>query len=91
MVSVILECFGEKVLLKILKRFQLLVNHPHSELTPEAVRFFNTFISKTYSIIPIFIVIHKGLFYMFGRYYSLGKRLTGIDYAKVISTQSVFL
>ncbi|KZC05888.1 PREDICTED: peroxisome biogenesis factor 10-like [Dufourea novaeangliae] len=83
LVSVILECFGEKVLLKILKRLQLSINHPHSELTPTAVAFLNTFISNLCNLIPVFILIHKGLFYMFGRYYSIGKRLTGIDYAKV--------
>ncbi|XP_076231052.1 peroxisomal biogenesis factor 10 [Calliopsis andreniformis] len=81
--SVILECFGEAALLKMLKRLQLLVNHPQSKLTPEAVRFFNVFIPNMCSMIPILILVHKGLFYIFGRYYSLGKRLTGIDYAKV--------
>ncbi|XP_053989990.1 peroxisome biogenesis factor 10, partial [Hylaeus volcanicus] len=81
--SVILECLGEKALLKILKRLQASVNHPHSELTPVAVTFLNSFISKMSTMLPIFILIHKGLFYMYGRYYSLGKRLTGIDYAKV--------
>ncbi|XP_031832116.1 peroxisomal biogenesis factor 10 [Nomia melanderi] len=82
-ISVILECFGEKALLKILKRLQLSINHPHSELTPAASSFLNSFITKLCNMIPIFILIHKGLFYTSGRYYSLGKRLTGIDYAKV--------
>ncbi|XP_076294134.1 peroxisomal biogenesis factor 10 [Lasioglossum baleicum] len=81
--SVILECFGEKALLKILKRLQSNINHPHSELTPAAVTFLNAFIGKLSSTIPNLILIHKGLFYVYGRYYSLGKRLTGIDYAKV--------
>ncbi|XP_043250657.1 peroxisome biogenesis factor 10 isoform X2 [Colletes gigas] len=61
----------------------LRINHPQSELTPVAVTFLNSCISKMCNMLPIFIVIHKGLFYMYGRYYSLGKRLTGIDYAKV--------
>nr|XP_033333050.1 peroxisome biogenesis factor 10 [Megalopta genalis]XP_033333051.1 peroxisome biogenesis factor 10 [Megalopta genalis]XP_033333052.1 peroxisome biogenesis factor 10 [Megalopta genalis]XP_033333053.1 peroxisome biogenesis factor 10 [Megalopta genalis]XP_033333054.1 peroxisome biogenesis factor 10 [Megalopta genalis] len=82
-VSVILECFGEKVLLKILRKLQSKINHPHSALTPEAVTFLNAFIARLSNMIPVFILIHKGVFYMSGRYYSLGKRLTGIDYAKV--------
>ncbi|XP_076644399.1 peroxisomal biogenesis factor 10 [Halictus rubicundus] len=83
LVSVILECFGEKALLKILRRLQSKINHPHSELTPAAVTFLNVLVAKLSSMIPIFILIHKGLFYVYGRYYSLGKRVTGIDYAKV--------
>ncbi|XP_076625179.1 peroxisomal biogenesis factor 10 isoform X2 [Colletes latitarsis] len=82
-IAVILECFGEKTLLRILKELQLRINHPQSELTPVAVTFLNSCISKMCNMLPIFILIHKGLFYMYGRYYSLGKRLTGIDYAKV--------
>ncbi|XP_078036438.1 peroxisomal biogenesis factor 10 [Augochlora pura] len=82
-VAVILECFGEQALLKILKKLQTKINHPHNTLTPEAVTFLNAFIGKLCNMIPIFILIHKGVFYMYGRYYSLGKRLTGIDYAKV--------
>lgn len=90
-ISVILECFGEKALLKILKRLQLSINHPHSELTPAALSFLNSFVTKLCNMIPIFILIHRGLFYTFGRYYNLGKRLTGIDYAKVTCTKKVFL
>ena len=82
-ISVILECFGEKALLRMLKKLQLSVNRPHSEFTPEAARFLNAFVAKACSLIPILILIHKGLFYMYGRYYSLGKRVAGIDYAKV--------
>nr|XP_034181900.1 peroxisome biogenesis factor 10 [Osmia lignaria] len=82
-VAVILECFGEKTLLKLLKKLELSINHPHSQLTPTAVLFLNSFISKICSLIPTFIVVHKGLFYLFGQYYSLGKRIAGIDYAKV--------
>ncbi|XP_076162940.1 peroxisomal biogenesis factor 10 isoform X2 [Ptiloglossa arizonensis] len=82
-IAVILECLGEKALIKILKRLQLSINHPQNKLTPVAVTFLNAFISKMYSMLPIFILIHKGLFYVYGRYYSLSKRLTGIDYAKV--------
>ncbi|KOC65276.1 Peroxisome biogenesis factor 10 [Habropoda laboriosa] len=83
MLAVILECFGERVLLRLLKRLELSVNSPDSELTPAAAMFLNSFISKMYTTIPILILVHKGLFYMFGRYYSLGKRAAGVDYAKV--------
>ncbi|XP_076761706.1 peroxisomal biogenesis factor 10 [Xylocopa sonorina] len=81
--AVVLECFGEKALLKLLKKLELLVNHPNSELTPTATILLNSFISKMYTMIPIIILFHKGLFYMFGRYYSLGRRIAGVDYAKV--------
>ncbi|XP_003703531.1 peroxisomal biogenesis factor 10 [Megachile rotundata] len=81
--AVILECFGEKGLLKLLKRLELSINHPSSQLRPNVVMFLNSVIPKLYSLIPIFIVVHKGLFYLFGQYYSLGKRIAGIDYAKV--------
>ncbi|CAK9823475.1 Peroxisome biogenesis factor 10 [Anthophora retusa] len=81
--AVILECFGERALLKLLKRLELSVNHPDSQLTPAAVTFLNSFISKMYTMLPTLILVHKGLFYMFGRYYSLGKRIAGVDYAKV--------
>ncbi|XP_043587954.1 peroxisome biogenesis factor 10 [Bombus pyrosoma] len=81
--AVILECLGEKALIRLLKRLELSVNHPHSKLTPAAAIFLNSFITKMYTMIPIFILVHKGLFYMFGHYYSLGKRIARVDYAKV--------
>ncbi|OAD58987.1 Peroxisome biogenesis factor 10 [Eufriesea mexicana] len=81
--AVILECLGEKALIRVLKRLELSINHPHSKLTPTAVIFLNSFIQRMCTMIPTFILVHKGLFYMFGRYYSLGKRISGIDYAKV--------
>ncbi|KAK9293460.1 hypothetical protein QLX08_011603 [Tetragonisca angustula] len=83
LLAVILECLGEKGLIRLLKKLELSVNHPYSKLTPAAVTFLNSFITKMYTMIPIFILMHKGLFYMFGRYYSLGKRIAHIDYAKV--------
>lgn len=83
LLAVILECFGEKALIRLLKQLELSINHPHSKLTPTTVIFLNSFISKMYTIIPVFILLHKGLFYIFGRYYSLSKRIAGIDYAKV--------
>ncbi|KAG7208335.1 hypothetical protein KM043_014571 [Ampulex compressa] len=81
--AAILECFGEKMLLSLLARLQASINHPHSELTPAAVQLLNVALSNLRTMIPIFILIHKGLFYIYGRYYSLGKRITGVDYAKV--------
>ncbi|XP_017892764.1 peroxisome biogenesis factor 10-like [Ceratina calcarata] len=81
--AVILECFGERALLKLLKRLEVSVNDSCSQLTPAAVTFFNSFISKMYTLIPILILAHKGLFYIFGQYYSLGRRIARIDYAKV--------
>ncbi|CAL7939055.1 unnamed protein product [Xylocopa violacea] len=81
--AVVLECFGEIALLRLLKRLELLVNHPNSNLTPTATILLNSFISKMCTMIPIIILFHKGLFYMFGQYYSLGKRIAGVDYAKV--------
>lgn len=83
MLAVILECFGERALLKLLKRLELSVNHPHSKLTPTAVVLLNSLISRISTMIPILILAHKGLFYMFGQYYSLGKRVAGVNYAKV--------
>lgn len=85
--AIILECFGEKALIRLLKQLELSINHPHSKLTPTTVIFLNSFISKMYTIIPVFILLHKGLFYIFGRYYSLSKRIAGIDYAKVITVK----
>ena len=71
----------------MLKKLELSVNHPYSKLTPAAITFLNSCITKMYTMIPIFILVHKGLFYMFGQYYSLGKRAARIDYAKVISAK----
>lgn len=81
--AAILECFGEQAFLKILERLQTSVNNPRNELTPTAVKFLNTFLSKLRAIVPLLILAHRGLFYVFGRYYSIGKRLSGVDYAKV--------
>lgn len=81
--AAVLECFGERMLLKLLVQLQARVNRPHSELTPSATIFLNTFLSRLCAIIPILILLQKGIFYIYGRYYSLGRRITGLDYAKV--------
>jgi len=81
--AAILECLGEKILLKLLGQLQARVNHPQSELTPMATMFFNTILSKLRMMIPIVILFHKGIFYLYGRYYSIGRRIAGLDYAKV--------
>ncbi|XP_012215269.2 peroxisome assembly protein 10-B-like [Linepithema humile] len=87
--AAILECFGEKMLLKLLGRLQVHVNHPHSELTPRATVFLNILLSKLRTMIPIIVLFHKGIFYIYGRYYSLGKRIAGLDYAKVYGRRPV--
>jgi len=81
--AAILECLGERTLLKLLQQLQAYVNHPHRELTPAAITFLNTLLSKLRTMIPIIVLFHKGLFYICGRYYSLGKRIAGLDYTKV--------
>lgn len=83
MLAAILECLGEKMLLKLLGRLQVHVNHPHSQLTPRATVLLNILLSKLRTMIPIIVLFHKGIFYMYGRYYSIGKRIAGLNYAKV--------
>lgn len=87
--AVVLECLGERMLLKLLGRLQTCVNHPHSELTPTAITFLNVFLSKLRAMIPILILFHKGIFYIYGRYYSLGRRIAGLDYTKVYGRRPV--
>lgn len=84
--AMILEYFGERTLLKGLNVLQKRVNDPESQLTPTAVTFLNLVLSRLQLIIPLLVLIHKGLFYIFGRYYTLGKRLNKIDYLKVYGT-----
>ncbi|KAK2583046.1 hypothetical protein KPH14_009084 [Odynerus spinipes] len=86
--AMILEYFGERTLLKGLIVLQKRVNDPKSQLTPQAIILLNSLLSRLRLIIPLLVLIHKGLFYMFGRYYTLGKRLTKIDYAKVYGSSS---
>ncbi|KYN03012.1 PREDICTED: peroxisome biogenesis factor 10-like [Cyphomyrmex costatus] len=81
--AAILECFGERTLLKLLQQLQAYVNHPLRELTPAAIMFLNTLLSKLRTMIPIIILFHKGIFYVYGRYYSLGRRIAGLDYTKI--------
>lgn len=87
--AAILECFGEKALLNLLTRLQARVNHPHSELTPRAIVLLDILLSKLRTMIPIIILFHKGIFYIYGRYYSLSKRIAGLDYAKVYGHRPV--
>lgn len=81
--AAILECLGERMLLKLLGQCQAYVNRPDSELTPAAITFFNNFLSKLRTMIPIIVLFHKGIFYIYGRYYSLGRRIVGLDHTKV--------
>lgn len=85
MLAAILECLGEKMLLKLLRQCQAYINRPHSQLTPTATIFFNTFLTKLRTVIPLIVLFHKGLFYIYGRYYSLGRRIAGLDHTKVNS------
>ncbi|KAH0956751.1 hypothetical protein HN011_008784 [Eciton burchellii] len=87
--AAILECFGEKMLLQLLGQLQARVNHPQSELTPVAATFLDSILSKLRTMIPIIILFHKGIFYLYGRYYSLGRRIAGLDYAKVYGHRSL--
>ncbi|XP_043670732.1 peroxisome biogenesis factor 10-like [Vespula pensylvanica] len=88
-ISMILEYFGERTLLKGLDVLQRYVNDPCNQLTEQSVKLFNWILTTLQSIIPLLILIHKGFFYISGRYYSLGKRLTKIDYAKVYGSSSM--
>ncbi|XP_012252549.2 peroxisome biogenesis factor 10 [Athalia rosae] len=81
--AVLFEFFGEQALIKLLERLLTSINHPQSELRPEAVNFLNPFLTRLKIVIPLMIQAHRGLFYIFGRYYTLGKRLTGVNYVKV--------
>lgn len=87
--AAILECLGERMLLKLLGQCQMYVNRPHSQLTPTAITFFNTFLTKLRTMIPIIVLFHKGLFYIYGRYYSLGRRIAGLDHTKVYGPRPV--
>jgi len=84
----LLEFFGEQGLIKILERLRVAVNNPRNQLRPEAATFLNKLITRLKIGIPLLILVHKGLFYTFGRYYSLGKRIAGVDYAKVHGRRS---
>ncbi|XP_014601896.1 PREDICTED: peroxisome biogenesis factor 10-like [Polistes canadensis] len=86
--AVILEYFGERTLLRGLGLLQRYVNDSGNQLTEQSVKLFNLILSRLQSIIPLLILIHKSIFYISGRYYSLSKRLTKIDYAKVYGTPS---
>ncbi|XP_035718898.1 peroxisome biogenesis factor 10-like [Vespa mandarinia] len=88
-ISMILEYFGERMLLKELGVLQRYINDPRNQLTEQSVKLFNLILTRLQSIIPLLVLIHKGFFYISGRYYSLGKRLTKIDYAKVYGSSSV--
>ncbi|KAI4485066.1 hypothetical protein M0802_012807 [Mischocyttarus mexicanus] len=86
--AMILEYFGERTLLRGLGLLQRYVNDSGTRLTEQSVKLLNLILSRLQSIIPLLILIHKSIFYISGRYYSLGKRLTKIDYAKVYGTPS---
>ncbi|KAL7290060.1 hypothetical protein TKK_0015789 [Trichogramma kaykai] len=81
--AAILECFGDQMLLKLLDKLQYKINKSDNELTPRAKFFLNIVLNRTRTIIPILILVHRGLFYLYGRYYSIGRRFARIDYVKV--------
>ncbi|XP_020298893.1 peroxisome biogenesis factor 10 isoform X2 [Pseudomyrmex gracilis] len=85
----ILEYLGEEILLTLVEQCQAHVNHSHNNLTSTAITFLNLFLSKLHIMTPIIILFHKGIFYINGRYYSLGRRITRLDYSKVYGYQSV--
>ncbi|XP_011868604.1 PREDICTED: peroxisome biogenesis factor 10 [Vollenhovia emeryi] len=87
--AAVLECLGEKALLKLLRHLQAYVNDPRRQLTPAAVTFLNTLLSRLCTMIPIIVLLHKGMFYIYGRYYSLGRRIAGLDYTKVYGPRPV--
>ncbi|XP_029167087.1 peroxisome biogenesis factor 10 [Nylanderia fulva] len=87
--AAILECLGERMVLKLLGQCQAYVNRPHSELTPTAITFLNNFLSKLRTMIPVIVLFHKGIFYIYGRYYSLGQRIVGLDHTKVYGPRPV--
>ncbi|KAK0173798.1 hypothetical protein PV328_006943 [Microctonus aethiopoides] len=81
--GVILEVFGEQGLINLLERLRKSINNDKNGMKPEAVIFFNAALNKFKIAIPIVILFHKSLFYMYGHYYSLGRRVAGVNYAKV--------
>ncbi|XP_014481998.1 PREDICTED: peroxisome biogenesis factor 10 [Dinoponera quadriceps] len=85
--AIMLEIFGERLLLKMLKKLQAQVNEPDNQLTAEAVAVLNIFLFKLRAIVPVLILFHKGVFYIYGRFYSWGRRITGLDYVKVYGQQ----
>ncbi|XP_015171076.1 PREDICTED: peroxisome biogenesis factor 10-like isoform X2 [Polistes dominula] len=87
--AMMLEYFGERTLLRGLDLLQRYVNDSGNQLTEQSIKLLNLILSRLQSIIPLLILIHKSIFYISGRYYSLGKRLTKIDYAKVYGNPSV--
>lgn len=80
----ILEVFGEQGLIKILERLKKTINKPESKLKPEAASFINITLDRLKIAIPMMILLHKSLFYLYGHYYSLGRRVAGVEYAKVV-------
>lgn len=72
------------MLLKILAKLQVVVNKPGNDLTPQAKFFLNTFLVKLRNVLPVLILAHRALFYIHGRYYSISRRLVGIDYVEVL-------
>ncbi|XP_025159754.1 peroxisome biogenesis factor 10 isoform X2 [Harpegnathos saltator] len=85
--AIMLEIFGERILLKLLRQLQAQVNEPDNQLTTEAVTFLNIFLFKLRATVPILVLFHKGIFYIYGRFYSWGRRITDLDYAKIYGQQ----
>ncbi|XP_011497870.1 PREDICTED: peroxisome biogenesis factor 10 [Ceratosolen solmsi marchali] len=81
--SAILDYFGEEILIKIFKKLQITVNKNDCNLKSETKLFLSMFINKLCIVLPTLTMVHRGLFYIFGRYYSIGRRVTRIDYVKI--------
>lgn len=71
------------MLLKLLEKLQRKINHPQSNLKPSAKVFLSASVHRLGKSLPVLILLHRALFYLSGRYYTLGRRATGIDLAKV--------
>ena len=71
------------MILKLIDKMQCKINKPNNDLTSEAKSFLNFTLNKMRSILPLLILVHRGFFYIYGKYYSIGRRVTGVDYIKV--------
>lgn len=65
-----------------MKHFQISIQNRKS-LTPSAKRFFTSVIDICLQFVPIFLALHRGLFYIKGRRYQISKRIFGINYVLV--------
>ena len=78
------ESFGQSVVIKLIEFSLRWLNGPQCNFTSEAVEYFNKFLQRSKSVIPMIILLHQGFFHITGRYPTIAKRLFKIDYAKVM-------